>query len=321
MKRIVAVILALFFVGAALPGQAAAPYPTRPIQLICPFAPGGNSDWSARIVGNKMAELLGQPIVVVNKPGGGSAVGINFVAGSKPDGYTILTASAGMVMIPLINPQLPYKMDDLVPIGRLATWNNAMVVNKDVPVSNLQEFIAYAKKNPGTLSYSSSGIGNTSHFIGEMINMETKLDLQHIPYTGESPAITAVLGKHAHATFTGLPSIQAHVRTGALKALAVFATQRDPSLLQVPTAAEQGFPDLIASSYHAFYASAKTSPAILKKLEAAMDKALQDKKVRQEIDNQKLTVAFLNSRETKQFLESEFKKWSLIAKKANIKIK
>jgi tripartite-type tricarboxylate transporter receptor subunit TctC len=243
------------------------------------------------------------------------------VAGSKPDGYTLLTASAGMVLIPMITPQLPYKMDDLVPIGRIATWNSIMVIHKDIPANNLQEFIAYARKNPGTLSYSSSGVGNTSHFIGELINMETKLDLQHIPYTGENPAVTAALGKHVHVTYTGLPSVQEHVRSGALKALAVFATQRDPVLPQVPTAVEQGFPGLIASSYHAFFTPAKTPPAILNKLEVSLEKALQDKQVMKEIETQRLTVAYLNSKETKQFLENEFKKWSIIAKKANIVVK
>ena len=321
MKKINALIFSLMFLLAAGAGWAADEYPTKPIQLICPFAAGGNSDLSARIVGGKMAEILRQPIVVLNKTGGGSSIGINFVAGSKPDGYTLLTASAGMVLIPMITPQLPYKMDDLVPIGRLVTWNNIMVVNKDIPANNLPEFIAYARKNPGTLSYSSSGVGNTSHFIGELINMETKLDVQHIPYTGENPAITAVLGKHAHVTYTGLPSAQEHVRSGALKALAVFAAHRDPALPQVPTAVEQGFPGLIASSYHAFYAPAKTPPAILKKLEAALEKALQDKQVIKEIEAQRLTVAYLSSRDTRQFLENELKKWSIIAKRANIVVK
>jgi tripartite-type tricarboxylate transporter receptor subunit TctC len=318
VKKVTAAIFCLIFTMAAFPCWSLDEYPTKAIQLICPFAPGGNSDLSARIVGSKLSEILRQPIVVMNKPGGGSSIGINYVAGSKPDGYTLLTASAGMVLIPMITPQLPYKMDDLTPIGRLVTWNNIMVVHKDTPANNLQEFIAYARKNPGALSYSSSGIGNTSHFIGELINMEAKLDLQHIPYTGENPANTAVLGKHAHVTYTSLPGTQEHVRSGALKALAVFATQRDPALPQVPTAAEQGFPGLIASSYHAFFAPAKIPPAILKNLEVSLEKVLQDKQVMKEIETQRLTVAYLNSKDTKQFLENELKKWSIIAKKAKI---
>ena len=321
MMKIGAAVLSVFLVIAVSPCWSAEDYPAKPIQLICPFAPGGNSDLSARIVGDKMAQLLGQPIMVVNKPGGGSSVGINFVAGSKPDGYTLLTASAGMVLIPMITPQLPYKMEDLVPVGRLVTWNSTIVVHKDLPVKNLPELIAYAKKNPGTLSYSSSGIGNTSHFIGEWINMEFKLDIQHIPYPGENPAMTAVVGKHAHITYLSLPQCIPHVKSGAVTGIAVLSNKRDPELPQVPSSAEQGYPDLIASSYHIFYAPAKIPAPILKKLETTLEKALQDKEVSKKIGDIGLTESFLNSQETKKFLDNEYKKWSPVAKKANIVIK
>lgn len=319
-KSILVILMGVFFLITS-PCWSAEDYPTRPIQIICPFVPGGNSDLSARIVADKVAEMLGQPIIIANKPGGGSSVGINYVAGSKPDGYTLLTASAGMVLIPMITPQLPYKMDDLIPVGRLVTWNNMMVVSKDLPVKTLREFVDYAKKHPGTLSYSSSGVGNTSHFIGELINMETKLDIQHIPYNGENPAIMAVLGNHAQVTYTGVPTCRDHVRSGAVTGLVVFSNKRDPELPQVQTATEEGFPNLIASSYHIFYAPAKVPPAILKKLETTLDKALQDQEVRKRLEAVGLTVAYLNSQDTKKFLDDEYKKWSVVAKKANIVIK
>ncbi len=321
MKKIVTPIVCLFLIIAASPCWSLDEYPTKPIQLICPFSPGGTSDLSARIVGNKMGETLGQPIVVLNKTGGGSSVGINYVAGSKPDGYTLLTASAGMVLIPMITPQLPYKMEDLVPLGRLVTWNNMIVVHKDIPVKSLSEFVAYAKKNPGTLSYSSSGIGNTSHFIGELINMEFKLDIQHIPYPGENPAITAVLGKHAQISYVSLPTCLQHVKSGAITAVTVLSNKRDPELPQVSTSAEEGYSDLIASSYHIFYAPAKIPASILKKLETTLEKALQDKEVCSKIEALGLTVSYQNSQETKKFLDNEYKKWVAVAKKANIVIK
>ena len=321
MKKIQVAILVVLVMMIVPVCWSAEEYPNKPIQLICPFAPGGNSDLSARVVGNKMAEMLGQPIMVVNKPGGGSAVGINFVAGSKPDGYTLLTASAGMVLIPMITPQLPYKMEDLVPVGRVVTWNSTVVVNKDIPAKSLLEFAAYARKNPGTLSYSSSGIGNTSHFIGEWINMEFKLDIQHILYVGENPAMTAVVGKHAHVTYLSLPQCIPHVKSGAVTPIAVLSNKRDPELPQVPSSAEQGYPDLIASSYHIFYAPAKIPAPILKKLETTLEKALQDKDVMKQIVDIGLTVGFLNSQDTKKFLDNEYKKWAPVAKKANIVIK
>ena len=321
MKKIVISVVCFAFVMAVSPAWSLEEYPTKPIQLVCPFAPGGTSDLSARIVGTKMGEILGQPLVAVNKTGGGSSLGINYVAGSKPDGYTLLTASAGMVLIPMITPQLPYKMEDLVPLGRLVTWNNMIVVHKDIPVKSLSEFVAYAKKNPGTLSYSSSGIGNTSHFIGELINMEFKLDIQHIPYPGENPAITAVLGKHAQISYVSLPTCLQHVKSGAIKAVAVLSNKRDPELPQVPTSVEEGSADLIASSYHIFYAPAKIPASILKKLETALEKALQDKEVNNKIEALGLTVSYQNSQETKKFLDNEYKKWAAVAKKANIVIK
>lgn len=321
MKKIVTPIVCLFLIIAASPCWSLDEYPTKPIQLICPFSPGGTSDLSARIVGNKMGETLGQPIVVLNKTGGGSSVGINYVAGSKPDGYTLLTASAGMVLIPMITPQLPYKMEDLVPLGRLVTWNNMIVVQKDIPVKSLSEFVAYAKKNPGTLSYSSSGIGNTSHFIGELINMEFKLDIQHIPYAGENPAITAVLGKHAQISYVSLPTCLQHVKSGAITAVTVLSNKRDLELPQVSTSAEEGYSDLIASSYHIFYAPAKIPASILKKLETTLEKALQDKEVCSKIEALGLTVSYQNSQETKKFLGNEYKRWVAVAKKANIVIK
>jgi tripartite-type tricarboxylate transporter receptor subunit TctC len=324
MKKMSCIFIAVVGLVLALvtsPGWTSDKYPSKAIQLICPFAAGGTSDLSARIVGNKMGEILGQPIVVMNKTGGGSSVGINFVAGSKPDGYTILTASAGMVLIPMITPQLPYKMGDLVPLGRLVTWNNMIVVGKDLPVKTFSEFVAYARKNPNTLSYSSSGVGNTSHFIGEFINMELKLDVQHIPYPGENPAITAVLGNHAQVSYVSLPTCLQHVRSGAVKALAVFSNKRDPELPQVPSSTEEGYPDLLAASYHIFYASAKTPPPILKQLETAFEKALQDKEVSGKIEALGLTVSYANSQETRKFLDNEYKKWSIVAKKANIVVK
>ena len=296
-------------------------YPTKPIQLVCPFAPGGDSNLSARIVADKLQEMLGQPVLVVNKPGGGSALGTNYVIASKPDGYTLLTASAPIVFIPIITPQLPYKIDDLVPIGRLATYNNFVVVNKNLPVNNMGELIAHVKKNPGTLSYGSPGIGTTGHFIGELINIETKLDLQHIPFNGVAPAITALLGNHVQVSYIGRASCLPHIKSGALKALMVLSNKRDPEIPQVPMTVEEGFGNLIAPAYHALYAQAKIPVPILKKLESALENALQDKEVGKKIEALWLTVAFLNSQDTKKFLDNEFKKWSIVAKKANIVVK
>jgi tripartite-type tricarboxylate transporter receptor subunit TctC len=188
-------------------------------------------------------------------------------------------------------------------------------------VKNMAEFIAYAKANPKTLTYSSAGVGTTGHFIGELINMETKTDLQHIPYNGVAPAITAVVGNHAHACFISLSACSPHIKSGTVKALAVLATKRDPEIPQVPTTVEEGFPSLIAPSYHIIYAPAKLPAPILKKLESALEKALEDKEVRKKIEALSLSASFLSSQDAKKFLESEVKKWTPVARKANITVK
>jgi len=320
-RTVVARAVVVVILSSAFFCHASDTYPNRPIQLICPFAPGGDSDLSARIVADKLHEILGQPVLIVNKPGAGSALGINFVIASKPDGHTILTSSAPMVFLPIIMPQIPFKMDDLVPVGRLATYNNIVVVNKNLPVKNMKEFITYAKANPNTLSYSSAGVGTTGHFIGELINMETKTDLQHIPYNGVAPAITAVVGNHAQACFISLSACEPHIRSGAVRALAVLATNRDPEIPQVPTTAEEGFSNLIAPSYHVIYAPARIPASILKKLESALEKALDDKEVRKKIEALSLNASFLSSQETKTFLHSEIRKWTPVARRANIVVK
>ena len=184
-----------------------------------------------------------------------------------------------MVFLPIIMAQPPFKIDDLVPVGRLATYNNLVVVNKNLPVKSMAEFIAHTRKNPGTLSYSSPGSGTTGHFIGELINMETKVDLQHIPYAGVAPAVTALAGNHVQAAFISLSASLPHIKSGAIKALAVLSSKRDPEVPQFPTAVEEGFGSLIAPSYHIIYAPAKIPVPVLKKLESALEKALEDKEV------------------------------------------
>jgi tripartite-type tricarboxylate transporter receptor subunit TctC len=322
IKRIGSICIAvMLMLGGASFSSASDAYPNKPIQLICPFAPGGDSDLSARIVADKLQRILGQPVLIVNKPGAGSALGIDFVIGSKPDGYTILTSSAPMVFLPIIMPQAPFKMDDLVPVGRLATYNNVVAVSKNLPVKTMAEFIAYAKANPNTLSYSSPGVGTTGHFIGELINMETKLDLQHIPYPGVAPAVTALVGNHVQAAFISLSASLPHIKSGSIKALAVLAAKRDPEIPQVPTTVEEGFSNLIAPSYHIIYAPAKIPAAILEKLQAALEQALEDKEVRTKIEALSLNPSFLNSQDTRKFLDSEIKKWTPVARKANIVVK
>jgi tripartite-type tricarboxylate transporter receptor subunit TctC len=310
------------FASFSCSGWAADDYPNKPVQLICPYSPGGITDLSARTVAEKMGEFLGQPVIVVNKPGAGAALGTGFVAASKPDGYTILTSWTGVItLLPLIQANLPYKMSELTPIGRSVIVNQLMLVNKDLPVKTIPELVAYAKKNPKTLSYGTAGVGTLPHLVTEQLNVLGQIDLQHIPYNSELQAVTALAGNHVQASVLSFTIALPHIKSGAIRAIANLSDKRDPLLPDVSTSAEQGFAELRASIYNIFFAPAKTPAPIVKKLESALEKTLRDKDTKEKLEKMDYKIDFLPGRETQVFLDGESKKWSSVVKKANIVIK
>jgi len=303
-------------------GWAKDDYPTKPIQLICPYSVGGITDLSARLIAEKMGEFLGQPVLVVNKPGAGAALGTGYVAASKPDGYTILTTWTGVaVIVPLITPNLPYKMTELTPIGKSLVVDQLLLVNKDLPVKTLPELVAYGKQHPKTLSYGTAGVGTIPHLAMEMINSQAQLDMQHIPYNSELQAVTALVGNHVHASILTYTISGPHIRSNAIRALAVLSPKRDPLLPDVPTSAEQGYPEIVAIIYNILFAPAKTPAPIVKKLEDALEKTVRDKETKEKLEKMEYKVDFMNGKATQSLLEAETKKWSEVVKKANIVIK
>ena len=322
MKKIVIICIAATFVLSPFVSWAADEYPTKPIQLICPYGAGGVADVVARLVADKMTEHLGKPVVVANKPGGGTAIGTGFVAASKPDGYTMLiNMTGGFIVTPLITSNLPYKMSDFTPIGKMVVAGYAILANKDVPAKTLKEFIGYVKKNPKSLSYGSPGVGTIDHLAMELFNIQAQMDLPHIPYASQLPVLTALMGNHVQ-TAVGTTSISLpYIKAGQIRVLAVLSEQRDSLLPEVPTSVEQGFPDLVASVYNVLFVSSKTPAPIVKKLEGALEKTLQDKELHENFKKLNLKIDFLNSHDTQTFLDSEVKKWAVVVKKANIVIK
>jgi tripartite-type tricarboxylate transporter receptor subunit TctC len=321
MKTVeIAIIVVLSLFGPAAWG--ADDFPAKPIQIICPFPPGGPVDLNARFIAEKMSEILGQQVILVNKPGGGTSLGWSYVASSKPDGYTLFTYPVTLLVnLPYEMPTLNLKMSDFIPVGRTVNHNFILLANKDFPANNLKEFIGHAKKNPGKISFGGSTYGSIQHIIGELIKLSYEVDLQFIPFNGENPAITAVLGNHLQVgIFTIFQS--SHVKANSVKGLAVFAPKRDPFLPGLPSAQEQGFPDLAFSTGHnLLLAPAKTPLPIIARLESALEKSMQDEKVREKMKKIELSVDYLSSRETQAFIEKEVKQWVPVVKKANIVVK
>jgi len=296
----------------------AAEYPAKTIQIINPFPPGAVTDIVARIVAPKMSAILGQQVIIVNKAGGGGAVGIQAAKDAAPDGYTILVTPPPIVLIPLVNKNSGFTIKDFAPLALATSSPNTTVVNADAPWKTLEEFIAAAKKNPGELTYGSAGPGTTPHFIGELVKLKTKIDLTHVPLGSESAAATAVLGGHVNIAFLTLGTTRSHIEAGTMRALAVASNRRLKDFPNVPTTVEKGFPELNLKIWVGFFAPAKTPPAIVKKLAVAVGDCLKDPEIAGHIEKAQALVENLGPQEAAKFYSEEERKWSEVARAAKI---
>ena len=311
---IIFILLAAMYVASA----HAADYPTKTIQIINPFPPGAVTDIVARIVAPKMSALMGQQVVIVNKAGGGGAVGIQAVRDAAPDGYTILVTPPPIVLIPIVNKKSGFAVKDFTPLALATSSPNTTVVKADAPWKTLEDFLAEARKNPGQLTYGSAGPGTTPHFIGELVKLKTKIDMTHVPLGSESAAATAVLGGHVNIAFLTLGTTRSHIEAGTMRALAVASNHRLKDFPNVPTTVEKGFPELNLKIWVGFFAPAKTPPAISKRLAGAVGETLKDPEVGVLIDKAQALVENLGPQETAKFLVEEERKWSEVAKVAKI---
>ena len=260
---------------------AAQTYPTRPIHIVVGFAPGGPADVMARLIGQRMAAILGQPIVVDNRPGAGGTIGARVVAESEPDGYTLLLANTSTLVIsPLMFKNPGYDtLKAFAPIARLGTTSDILVVNPKFPAKTLQELIAYAKANPGKLNYSTPGIGTPPHLIGEMLKLRAGVDIVHVPYKSGGLSIQAVIAGEVQFTFENPAVALPLVQGGVVRALAVTSETRHPQLPDVPTLIEGGLPDFVSESFTGVVGRAGMSPAIVGKLNAAINESLKSPEV------------------------------------------
>ncbi len=304
-----------FLTGSILP---AAEYPTKTIQVINPYPPGAVTDIIARILAPRMSAALGQQLVIINKAGGGGAVGIQAAKEAAPDGYTILVTPPPILLIPIVNKNSGFTTKDFVPIALATSSPNTTVVKADAPWKSLEEFIADAKKKPGELTYGSAGPGTTPHFIGELVKLKTGIDLTHVPLGSESAAATAVLGGHVNISFLTLGTTRSHIEAGTLRALAVASNRRLKDFPNVPTTVEKGFPELNLKVWVGFFAPAKTPAPIVKRLAGVISDSLKDPEVVAHIEKSQALVENLGPQEAAKFYADEERKWSEVARVAKI---
>lgn len=297
----------------------AADYPTKPIQLFVGYEAGGATDTAARIVTNQVNKHLEQPVVVNNKPGGGSAVAADFVAKSKPDGYTLFHGTITTIIQTIVNPTNPFKVDDFTPIVGLYNMPLVIVVKGDSNLNTIEKFIDYAKKNPNRLNVGTPGVNSVHHFALELFKREAGVELNHIPFKGDAPGVVAVLGGHVDAAFLGQVAVAEHIKGGAMRGLVMTTSKRSLQFPDLPTMAEKGFPTAgEIASWGGVLAPSGTPAAVLEKLSAAYQRAASSPEVAVQLEKAGFTTTFMNARDFNQYVKNEYRRLSDIAKSAQM---
>jgi tripartite-type tricarboxylate transporter receptor subunit TctC len=300
---------------------AAQDFPTKSIRLIVPFPAGGPNDIIARLVGQRMSELMKQPVVIDNRAGQAGVLGTDVVAKASPDGYTIGIVSASALTINPTMEKVAYDVArDLAPVTLVATVPEMLVVASNVPAKNMAELVALVKAQPGQLNFASTGIGGLPHLASELLKLTAKLDVVHVPYRGAAPAINDLLGQQVQMAFLDLPVLLPHIQAGSLRGIALGAPARAPTAPDVPTTAEVGMPDVLAENWYGMVAPAKTPANILATLNRIANEAMADPGVKQKLADQGLTVAGDTSEQFRGFIESETTKWAKVIKDAGVPI-
>lgn len=313
-------ILAAALIGLATFAQAA--FPDKPIKIIVGFPPGGPLDTHARLLVDQLQKHLGQPIIIDYKPGAGGSIGANEVIKSPADGYTLLMANTGtMVINPFVYTKNIYQtLRDFTPIARTAQQPLALVVNNEVPAKTFTEFVAYAKKNPGKVNYGSAGNGGISHLVPEMLQDAVGIQMVHVPYKGTAPAFTDLLGGQVQFMAESIPQVGQYLKAGKVRALAMTGKERNNAIPDVPTMAESGVKDFEVVGFYGVLAPARLPAEVTAKLTDAFRKTLANEEVRTRMVTQGADPAFLDSAQFSAFLKTETDRWSAAVKKADVKL-
>jgi tripartite-type tricarboxylate transporter receptor subunit TctC len=320
MKRGLLVAFVAALVPFAAHGQN---WPSKPIRLVVPFAPGGSSSIVARSVGAEMEKGLGQPMVIDNRPGGGGNVAMQEVARAEPDGYTLIIGHLGTLAVnPFMFDTLPFDTNrDFAAVSLLVKVPNIFVVHADVPAKDLREFVALARKDPGKLFYGSAGNGSAGHLTFEYLKLVSGADIVHVPYKGTGPNLQDLLAGRTQATSAGTPPLMPHVKSGRLRAIAVSGAKRLQVLPDVGTVAEQGYPGFETSQWYGINAPAKTPAAVIQRLAAEAAKAVRQPEVLKRFEADDAESVGSTPQEYAAFIAAEQARWGEVVKKANIKAK
>ncbi|UPK34898.1 tripartite tricarboxylate transporter substrate binding protein [Bradyrhizobium sp. 186] len=294
-------------------------FPAKPIRLVVPFPAGGPNDIIARVIGQRMSELAGQPVLIDNRGGQGGVLGTDAVAKAPSDGYTIAISSAGALAISPSMERVAYDtLSDLTPVTLVATVPEMLVVATNVPAKDIGELIALAKAQPGKLNFASSGPGSLPHLAGELFKLTAKIDIVHVHYRGAAPAVNDLLGQQVQMTFLDLPVLLPQIKAGSLRAVAVGSAERAPTAPDVPTTAEAGFPDLRIENWYGMVAPKGTPTEIVTALHRLATQAMADPAVKEKLAAQGATLIGDTPEHFRQFIADETAKWAKVIKDAGV---
>lgn len=322
MKATPYIVSGLLALACAAGAGAQQAFPNKPIRLVVGFAPGGNTDTVARVVGAKLGERLGTQVIIDNRGGAGGTIGTEIAARANSDGYTLTMGTTTTHAIAVAAyPKLRYDpVKDFEPIALVAIAPYLLVVNQNVPVKSLKEFISHVQSQPGKLNYASAGQATTTHLVMATLQQRAKLDMVHVPFNGNGPATTAVLGGQVQALFGALPPLLPHVQTGRVRALAISSAKRLPSVPGVPTVAESGFPGFDMTLWLGFFAPKGTPAAVVKRLESELVKVAQLADVKAQMSRQGLEAHSASAAELGRLTKTEIENYKAVFKTAGIKM-
>jgi len=318
---VAAVAVAILLVGMTAGPLSAQTYPNKPIRFIFPFPPGGPTDILGRLLGQKLAERLGQPVVPENKPGAGANIGLEIGAKAKPDGYTITLASPSLAISPTLYKKLNYdSVKDFAPVSLVAEIPNVLLVPSSSPIKSLKELVAYAKANPGKLNFGSGGIGTSNHLASELLKTLAQINIVHVPYKGSNQALIGMMGGEVGMVVVGIPPSQGHIKAGQVRALAVLSEARLPAFPDIPTAREAGIENFEVTTWYGILAPAGTPRDIVSRLNTELTRIVATADTKEKMQAAGFEPMTSTPEKFGEFVKTEIVRWGKVIRDANIRV-